>query len=138
MIFGPITPRRQGTAACCMHVLGPWRPIPIPCLAMHAAALPSHADARGARQASRSEALGASQTHDRQISLRLHASTGRKGGHRMRFASGLHRILFPMMMRIKIGAIAGRFPLGIIYSGTRACLFTRSLYNPVYVCIARS
>jgi len=76
-------------------------PIPTRCLAMHAAAMPSqlrcramHADARGARQASRSEPLGASQTRDRQISLRLHASTGRKGGHWMHFASGQHRILF--------------------------------------------
>ena len=58
-----------------------------------------HANARGARQASCSKPLGASQTRDRQISLRLHASTGRKGGHRMRFASGQHRILFKRAVR---------------------------------------
>ena len=60
MIFGPITPRRQGTTACCMHVLGPWRPIPIPCLMMHAAALPSHACRCARSQAS--ELFGAARS----------------------------------------------------------------------------
>ena len=89
MIFGPITPRRQGTAACCMHVLGLWRPIPIPCLAMHAAALPSHA-CRCARCQEGKRAVRSRYEFPRRATIRFPCASTRRPGGRVGTGCALH------------------------------------------------